>query len=317
MATSYRHVKGDFNKLGAMIVQLRKIKGEMLQGIDSEEDTDRARDISKMDEFGRKKYEINTILKSTRDGVTKFQEIMKELGPNGRDKASIRVQAANNKQINAASTMWQELQQILLKDVNKKGKKNLGPKELEDRRAVAKLLGREIVDLAAKNSTVKTSSSKSITDMTTRVRNTTEKQRDERNAAKGQRSNKSGGNEQKEGEVEVTAQEQAFMDQVVINVQEQDEILDEISAGIQELYQLSMDQNKSLRLQSDMAVELDVKMDKSMVIMEAANNRLQDVLEKSGGMTRWCPLLVCLVILVALGAYIFNMIAAGKFGEGI
>lgn len=40
---------------------------------------------------------------------------------------------------------------------------------------------------------------------------------------------------------------------------------------------------------------------------KAANKRLKTILEESGGMERWCPVIICLVVLLALIGYMFTL----------
>merc|ERR1719231_747210 len=113
--------------------------------------------------------------------------------------------------------------------------------------------------------------------------------------------------DQAEGFSAPSAQEQQFMDQVQVNIKEQDEMLDQISAGLAELKELSLDIGKTLDVQNGMLEELDTKMDATIDQYKSANSRLKDMLDQSGGMTRWCPRLTILLILVAVVGYMIIM----------
>lgn len=307
--------KGDFSKLAVMLVQLKSIKGEMMEGME-EEDNKKMEELKGMDDFNRRKYELTQQLKTIRDDVRKLQDIRKEVGKNSKDTASIRLESNNTKNINRASALWRDLQQALMKEEKKRGKKALSETELDDRRKTTTLLGKEICDLAEKNSSVKTSKNQIELGMESRAKTRNQKQREERALGKKERRKK---NKKKidvdveDGlrEVNMSATEQAFMDQVIVNVEEQDEMLDDIAKGLEELKQLGTDMNKNLQLQGELIGEIDTKMDQTLFKMESAHSRLQDVLKESGGLTRWCPLLVCIILLLALVGYIFNMVDDG------
>lgn len=55
-----------------------------------------------------------------------------------------------------------------------------------------------------------------------------------------------------------------------------------------------------------MLKEVDEKMDTTIREYKTANERLADILEQSGGLSRWCPMVICLIILLALIGYIVN-----------
>jgi t-SNARE complex subunit (syntaxin) len=98
---------------------------------------------------------------------------------------------------------------------------------------------------------------------------------------------------------------------VVVNVDDQDEMLDEIGRGLEELKQLGLDMGQNLTVQNAKLGEIDEKMEDTLFQMESAHTRLQDVLAQSGGLTRWCPLIVCIVFLLALVMFIINMVTDG------
>lgn len=194
-------------------------------------------------------------------------------------------------------------------------KSKITEKEFEERKAMTSVLGKEIFDLANKNSSVKDLPPDETLFSATHLART-QKQRHDHDEAKARRANRRHKDKDPlkidkfdgvEMDVKVSQQEQAFIDLAAINVQEQDALLDEISAGLEELKMLSLDMNKHLDVQAGMIQELDVKMDKTLFKMESANSRLADVLKESGGVSRWCPLLVCILLLLALIGYIINI----------
>ncbi len=90
-------------------------------------------------------------------------------------------------------------------------------------------------------------------------------------------------------------------------MEEQDKILSEISRGLDDLKELANEANKQLVLQGAMLQQMDEKMDTTINNFKVANKRLKDILEESGGMSRWCPIMICLIFLLGLVGYIFGI----------
>jgi len=106
-----------------------------------------------------------------------------------------------------------------------------------------------------------------------------------------------------DGAQPISEQDQQFMDKVDANVAEQDEILTQISKGLDELKDIGLEMNKALAVQSAMIEEIDTKMDETIAKFKTANGRLKDILEQSGGLSRWCPMIICLCLLLGLIGY--------------
>ena len=88
---------------------------------------------------------------------------------------------------------------------------------------------------------------------------------------------------------------------------QQDKMLEEISRGLDELKEIATEANKHLTIQKAMLDQVDEKMDQTIKGFKTANQRLKTMLDESGGMSRWCPVIICLVVLLALVGYIFNI----------
>jgi len=200
--------------------------------------------------------------------------------------------------------------------------KKLGEKKLSLRSEAIQLLGKEICELTEQNNRVKESGPKTVDELSAAADRAAEskqqpggrKGRSDRAARKERRDAKKG----KGGAMELddsdfrdikpaSEQEQKFMDQVQANVKEQDEMLDEISKGLDELKELSIDMNKQLTIQNQMIGEVSDEMDKTIEKFKSANGKLKDILDDQGGMTRWCPMIVCICLLLALLGYLFQM----------
>ena len=97
------------------------------------------------------------------------------------------------------------------------------------------------------------------------------------------------------------------MPRPVLRRRPQDKILEEISRGLDDLRELATEANKQLTVQGAMLQQVDEQMDSTINQFKVANKRLKDILEASGGMSRWCPMLICAIFLLALVGYIFGI----------
>ena len=191
--------------------------------------------------------------------------------------------------------MWKELKVIYAEDQKKRSKK-LGDQELGDRNKNIQLLGQELCDLTQQNSRVKGSGPDSADQLggdDTRGRSRTQKQRQERTERLNKRKQRRAGRTKNgaieldddafEGAAPMSAQEQEFMDQVQSNVSDQNEMLDEISKGLEELKELSLDMNKTLTVQNEKIKELGDEMEKTIDEFKSANTKLKSMLDENGG----------------------------------
>jgi len=314
--------KADVRKLDYMLKDLREMQTELLPN----DSSTKPEDLKNLDKFGKKKLELNNKLKECRDGITRLDDAKRTLSAGQRDMEVIKLLNENSKMLKEATAMWTELKQILLEDEAKKGKKRLDSKVLSDRRKMTKLLGKEIVELTNKNSRTQGPTSnlvKSSTgdldeeklDRDARRDQRTAKKREERRQKRDKRRGKRGKGEKDEDELDdmkdvqpMSAQEQAFMEEKDTAYKEQDAVLEEISKGLDELLELGEDMNKNLKVQENMLDELGTKIDNNIENFKNANARLKHLLDESGGLSRWCPMIICFIILIALCGYIFSIV---------
>lgn len=307
-------------KIGVIVADLKKMKVALV-GEDGDGTELTEEELKTMDKFQKKKRELNLALKRLREDTAKLTELRRAKGDEP-DKNVIALMAENNKTIQTSGEAWKELKRILQDDSkNEKMAKKLGEKELSNRTRTIELLGQEICNLTALNSRVKDSGPKNTEELTQStnkldsVKKDSSRKTDRQNRRKERRG---GGKADKDGAIKLddtdfrdvtpsSPQEQKFMDQVQANVAEQDEMLDEISKGLDELKELSLDMNKQLTMQNAMINEVSDEMDKTIEKFKTANGRLKDILDDQGGMTRWCPMIICLCLLLALAGYLFNM----------
>ena len=98
------------------------------------------------------------------------------------------------------------------------------------------------------------------------------------------------------------------MQQHAENVAEQDEILDELSKSMDEIKAIATSINRGLKMQDVMLHKVDDKIDSATEKLTTANTRLHEILESNGGMSRWCPIIICLIVLIALVGYILSIV---------
>lgn len=303
-------------KLSQFLDDLKKMKKELKPK--GEEDAKQEQDMKNMDKFGKKKHELNTLLKQIREDANKLTDLRRRNGDK-RDAETMRLINDNTKALGEAKTGWQQLKALLQEDVQKRAGK-LGEKELTDRQKHLQLFGEEIQKLSGVFVRVKGAGPTSIDEIPgARTTDKTQKRREEKQArkdkAQAKREGRNGGGfvELDEHAFEqnlspISAQEQKFMDQVDANKANQDNMLDEISKGLDELKQMGLDINKQLKVQAAIIDEVEQEMDQTIVALKSANSKMKDMLETSGGMSRWCPIMCCFMLLLAILGYIFSAI---------
>jgi len=98
-----------------------------------------------------------------------------------------------------------------------------------------------------------------------------------------------------------------FAQEVDRNRQQENDMLDGILIGMNELYDISSNLNRDINVSSQIIQQVDSKMDRAIVTTKTANIRMKEMIEQHGGVTRWCPLMLCTVILLALLGAIWTL----------
>jgi len=310
--------RAEARKLKQMLDDLKIMREEL---IPDEKEKARKEEMKTFDDFQRKKHSLNTLLQDIRKDVERLNELRKKLGRDERDTTTIRLQSDNSDRLKLGLAQFNELKSQLDKDANKTGRKKLDPKELADRRHLVMLIGEDLKDLTNQNARVKMPITEDDEAMKARIdrrkakdeeaRERREKTRKSRRLKKGE----SGIDDEDFNEANHsgpgTEQEQAFEEKVAHNMIEQDKMLEEISKGLDELKELANEASKQLTIQKAMLDQVDEKMDTTMRQFKTANARLKNLLEESGGMSRWCPMLILAIVILALVGYAMNL--GGKF----
>lgn len=296
--------RSDYRKLEVIIADLNHIKREFLPDDGSVVLTED--DVKSFDNFQKAKYELSLTLRELQEDVNRLVELKTNLG-SGKDRNTdtIRLESANRKKLGEAMIKFQKLKQTL-----EKGKKQ-DPQEQAERTKMVTLLFQEIQTLNAKNSRVKpsqgdTSESNSSSEQKESRQDKRKRDRKERKDRRTRRESQSAESEE-DNEHSMSQEEINFMAEVEKNEEEQNILLDEISRGMDELKQISLDINKEFKVQEHLITTIDHKVEVNTTKIKTANRRMKDILEKSGGMGLWCPRLMCLVMVVGLGTYAYHL----------
>jgi chromosome segregation ATPase len=303
---------GEFRRLENMILDLKVLKSELLG---AETDEKRLEEMKGFDDFQKKKMALNLYLADLRKDIERLVEMKKNLGEDkDRDTNTIKLESANRKKLQESMGMFNEVKKQLMADLKKheSGKSKLEEKDIEDRKMMVGVFAREIQDLTKKNSRVKNvggqSGNEEESELAKSRREARKAKKDEEKARRKRRGKKGEPEEKEEEPQPMTAEEQAFMQQHDQNVKDQDDLLDEISKGMDELKQIGLDMNKTLTIQNQMLDVIEEKVDNNINKLKNANARLKDIMEQSGGMTVWCPRMICLILLLGLVGYMFNIV---------
>jgi DNA repair exonuclease SbcCD ATPase subunit len=303
--------KNEYRRLENMIVDLKVIKSTLLgQQVDEK----RLEEMKGFDDFQKKKMALNLFLGDLRKEIERLCEMKKNLGEEkDRDTNTIKLESANRKKLQEAMGMFNEVKKTLMADLKKheSGKSKLEEKDIEDRKQMVAVFAREIQELTKKNSRVKGvqgQASEEESELAKSRREARRQKKEEEKARRARRKKKGEPEEPAEEPQPMSAEEQEFMKQHDQNIKDQDELLDEISKGMDELKQIGLDMNKTLTIQNQMLEVIEEKVDINNEKLKNANKRLKDIMEQSGGMTVWCPRMICLVLLLGLLGYVFNLV---------
>lgn len=262
-----------------------------------------------MDKWQKQKHLLDHKLKEAREGVDKLDEIKRTLKEGERDKDVIALLNSNQKLIKECTGMWSQLKQHMIND-EKKRRKKLGDDVIEKRSKLTQNIGKEIVELGNRNRRVRGNDKLEDLEKTTAAAKASTKTQQKKKARREARKNRKKGKDVDDDAepIEMDEQTQAFIEMKDEAFAEQDQILDEISAGLDELMEIAQDANKELTVQKAMMDSLEKKIDDKNQALLSSNQKLKDMLEETNGLTRWCPMMICIVLLLALVGYIFQML---------
>eukprot|EP00455_Lapot_gusevi_P032591 TRINITY_DN3552_c0_g1_i9.p1 TRINITY_DN3552_c0_g1~~TRINITY_DN3552_c0_g1_i9.p1 ORF type:complete len:312 (+),score=62.33 TRINITY_DN3552_c0_g1_i9:97-1032(+) len=306
-------------KLQALVEELKIIKDECL-GEDKKEKKPKKK--SSAESFIYFKEEITVTLDDIAKRVVERNEMIEKYG---RTQNSIRLGLAIQKDIEKCKGNFNTLQEILAKQ-KKKGK--LTPEELESREKVLNLLQVLIkdVDSALSNPRARPKANNRIAsaarqDMEAEEKKKEEQERLDAKKNKGKKpkkpkkkkgdSDSDSDEEDETGAVEMqqlSHEEQVFIQQAAERDQQIDAKLDEVLNGILILKDISVAIHDEVTVQQSMLSDTEAKMGQTINKFRFANKTMTEILEKSGGASRWCPVIILVIVLIALSGYILTIV---------
>lgn len=301
----------DPDSLNVIMKDLRILHTELLPNAQQEKN---AEELKNMDNWQLKKRELNLHLKELSENVKRLNDIRSQHEQEYRDTKTIAIQHENEGNLAKAKDMWDALKASLQKLCKKPGK--LTEKDLNDRKKITALLAEEIMNLKASNARVK---GKKTDNKPSVLASRREQRLKDRKARREDRRARGGGKGKAEEDFDlpedqdmqsqpVTQQQQEFYDYADAKKEEQDEYLDDILKGMEELKEIGTEIGKNLELQGHMLEEVETKMDENIENLKTSNQRLKNLVDASGGATKWCPMMICFIILFALVGYIYQQV---------
>jgi hypothetical protein len=148
MSLKFKSGRGNNDKwkLGEMIKDIQILKAELLP--DAKNIVSDA-ELKNMDSFQKKKHELNIQLEQIHHNVDRLIQLRKNIGGDGRDATTIKLQSDNTHALNQAITILNLLKLILQRDERRK---KLNEKELLDRRHLIVLFQQDIDTMNDQNS---------------------------------------------------------------------------------------------------------------------------------------------------------------------
>lgn len=302
-----------WRKLKPIIDDLNKICKEYGK------DEKQMKELEGMDQFDRAKRKLNEeLLPEIKKSIDQINDMKRGLPEGERDVNLIKLQSDTRKKLTECSQTWNEMKKALDKEL-KKGERSKVPRDkLEQRGQMLSLMGNEIMDFNSRLSTVKEIKS-SVELGVVAARRAERKEKKRARRGRGRRGGDDdeapadeepvGDGDEFDGDGAPPSEAQLqFMERKDAAYAEQDEMLDMISKGMDDLKHMGLAINKELKLQDKILDAVDEQMDKVTEKIKTQNVKLQELIDANGGAARWCPLLICAVVLLALLGYIFKMV---------
>ena len=101
--------------------------------------------------------------------------------------------------------------------------------------------------------------------------------------------------------------DQAFL-QIKKNDQELDAELDLVHQGVKRLGVMATEMNTELKIQKAMIDETKQKAEDVNAHLLEVNKKMKRALDQSGGASKWCLNIICVIILLAVVGYIYKML---------
>lgn len=258
-------------------------------------------------EFEIKEQEARTLLEQLRIDTERLSTIKKSKGIDYRDTDTIRLKQEITQSLKKLPPVISELQQMVMKEsTNKKITDDLKKHHQE-------IVSNLDQALQLVNECVNQSIKKNAPEFTLVVYNPQKDRLDKSRERRMERQQKSRARSATPHKRNITntdlkvmddgstsVQMQAFEKKVAQNMHEQDIQLEQIGQGLDDLLDLAQNMNKELVKQEYMLQQTDAKMDQQIQNFKTANMKLKDLLEKSGGSSRWVPIIILTMVLLSV-----------------
>ena len=254
---------------------------------------------------------------SNLDSFESLQERKEIMEKFGRNRKAVQLNVENQKKLEVIKTQLENMKKLLSKEIAK-GKggffgTKLTEEEIKTREEVI-----EQVEFLVKDMHILFHEGKAGAAVDNRIASTAKKDmdriREERaaKAAKAKKGNKGQPGTTAAGEDEglelqpLSHEDQLFMESVMQRDAQIDAKLDQVLQGVVVLRKLGEEISDELQTQAQILKEVDVKVDKTTKKFVVANKKMKELLEESGGATRWCPIIIFVIVIVALIGYVLS-----------
>lgn len=300
-------------RIEALIKELEAIKIDCL----GEDKTEKKK--KPKDNFIAAKMEITELLNELAQGIQQRNEIMDKYG---RNRQAVKLNTENHAKLATIKANWNAMKKAVETEKNKGNKglfaSKLSVDEIKAREETLVLMEQLIKDVETayhrerprgmSDNRIASRAKKDIDQTRAEEQKAAQAALKAARAGKGGDVSAGGGAAgSSSGDVEMRPlnhEEEVFMR----NVQEQDERidakLDQVLQGVRILRQLGEEIHTEITLQATIMKEIDAKVDKTTSKFIFANKKMKQLLDESGGATRWCPILIAVIVLVALTGYI-------------
>lgn len=281
-----------------------------------------SQELKEMDAFKRAKHELHNLLVETRESVDHFIDLRKS-AEYERTLATIELHHTNSKKLKQASELWKKCKELLKKD-----EQRLDPSELAQRKEAVVALAEDIQNLTHMNTMTRPDDQRPSASVETKnevqraLEDKWEKRRQGRvaNRRGGRTGGGGGGGDGKDGgftinDEDIRSQapasdaEAQFMQLVEKSREEEDEILGLMITGMKDLDQIAVDIQGGLEEGKKLATKITNDVVRVNDKLRTTNQQIAEVMESSGGMSRWCPVVIFLVLLLALIGYLAHMMS--------
>lgn len=273
---------------------------------------------SKLDVFTAAKKNLTIKLAELKQTVKQRNDLVERVK---RNEMTIRLGNENGRLMDQCTRHLEEMKTALEKDKKRSGKKALEPSTLEERAQLIALFVRDVADVQRQHNG-ETSAAKLGapggpgglgSGGFTAAREAREARRKAREQRRKARQEGSDPTNDAPDDIEMSQmqplsqQEQMFIQECNTRDEQIDAKLDQIHEGVKVLGHIATDIQTELKVQDKMLDDVTEKMDDTLAKYKNANTKIKDLLQKTGGMSRWCPIIITLIILLGLGAYAYNM----------